>query len=60
MAACNPFKLRRKEVSGLMAGLRQNDRDTTMTKLVYRVIPLPESLVPFIWDYKSLGKDEEI
>eukprot|EP00347_Sterkiella_histriomuscorum_P010832 403374756 len=60
VAACNPFKLRRQEISGLTSGLKMNDRDTTMSRLVYRVIPLPESLVPFIWDYKSLNRNEEI
>ena len=29
------------------------------TKLVYRVLPLPESMIPYIWDYKSLNEDEE-
>ena len=30
-----------------------------MSRLVYRVIPLPESFIPYIWDYKSLNQSEE-
>jgi len=44
----------------MTSGLSVSNRDSTMSRLVYRVLPLPESLVPFIWDYKSLNKSEEI
>ena len=30
-----------------------------MSNLVYRVLPLPESMVAFIWDYKSLNETDE-
>ena len=30
-----------------------------ITYTVYRVNPLPESMISFIWDYKSLNLDEE-
>jgi hypothetical protein len=60
VAACNPYKTRTKEISGLTAGIRTTEEDNTFSKLVYRVIEIPDSMLPFVWDYKSLGKDEEL
>ena len=60
VSACNPYKLHVKEVSGQSSGLKFSNKDTSLSRLVYRVLPLPESLIPFIWDYKSLDKEEEI
>lgn len=59
ISACNPYKLRDKEVSLQTSGLRYKSRDESMSKLVYRVNPLPESMISFIWDYKSLNEVEE-
>jgi E3 ubiquitin-protein ligase RNF213 len=59
ISACNPYKLRDKELSQQTSGLQYKARDETMSRLVYRVNPLPESMISFIWDYKSLNLDEE-
>jgi len=58
IAACNPYKFRKTEVSGMTPGYKISE-DDTYSKLVYRVFEMPDSLVPFIWDYKSLEDLEE-
>jgi hypothetical protein len=55
VSACNPYKLRDKELSQQTSGLQYKARDESISKLVYRVNPLPESMISFIWDYKSLN-----
>lgn len=59
ISACNPYKLRDKELSQQTSGLQYKAKDETMSRLVYRVNPLPESMISYIWDYKSLNLDEE-
>lgn len=59
ISACNPYKLRDKELSQQTSGLQYKARDESMSRLVYRVNPLPESMISFIWDYKSLYLEEE-
>lgn len=54
VSACNPYKLRKNEMNQLSTGLKFREKDIAMSKLVYCVLPLPESMIPFIWDYKSL------
>ena len=39
--------------------MRFGDSDDIKTRLVYRVNELPGSMIPFIWDYKSLNVEEE-
>ncbi|CAG2241117.1 RNF213 [Mytilus edulis] len=60
LAACNPYRLRRNEsilTTGFQGKIKTDDR----SKLVYRVHPLPESFIDFVWDYGSLSQyDEEI
>jgi hypothetical protein len=34
-------------------------KDESHSRLVYRVNPLPESMIPSIWDYKSLNEVDE-
>ena len=53
IAACNPYKVRKanNEV-GLI-------KQRVSTRLVYRVHPLPDSLIDYVWDYGSLSDDEE-
>ncbi|XP_048248430.1 uncharacterized protein LOC124132728 [Haliotis rufescens] len=58
MAACNPYKLRTEE-SIFTAGLDNKVVPDEQSKLVYRVNPLPESMVDYIWDYGSLSKTDE-
>ncbi|XP_046568818.1 uncharacterized protein LOC124277192 isoform X1 [Haliotis rubra] len=58
MAACNPYKLRTEE-SIFTAGLDNKVLPDEQSKLVYRVNPLPESMIDYIWDYGSLSKTDE-
>ncbi|XP_076077139.1 uncharacterized protein LOC143047776 [Mytilus galloprovincialis] len=58
LAACNPYRLQREE-SILTAGLQGKIKTDDRSKLVYRVHPLPESLVDFVWDYGSLSDEDE-
>ncbi|XP_038050831.1 uncharacterized protein LOC119723980 [Patiria miniata] len=58
LAACNPYSLRKGEshTSGLQGKLTVDEQ----SKLVYRVHPLPEALMDYVWDYGALNaKDEE-
>ncbi|XP_052242488.1 E3 ubiquitin-protein ligase rnf213-alpha-like, partial [Dreissena polymorpha] len=70
VAACNPYRkhddalIRRLEQAGL--GYHVNADDTTdklgriaMRRLVYRVQPLPQSLLAIVWDFGQLNADVE-
>ena len=70
VAACNPYKkhedymIERMEQSGL--GFHVKTEDVTenfagipMRHLVYRVIPLPPSMQPLVWDFGQLNNDTE-
>ncbi|KAL4235125.1 hypothetical protein ACF0H5_006763 [Mactra antiquata] len=60
MGACNPYKLRTsKDIS--TAGLEGKVKTDELSRLVYRVLPLPEIMVDYVWDFGSLNeKDEEM
>jgi nucleoside-triphosphatase THEP1 len=53
IAACNPYKIRKD--TGDVGLIKQR----VATKLVYRVHPLPDSLIDYVWDYGSLSENEE-
>ena len=58
MGACNPYKLRSESTistSGLQGKLKTDE----LSKLVYRVLPLPERLVDYVWDFGSLSEKDE-
>ena len=58
MGACNPYKLRTEcEVS--TAGLTEKVKTDDLSKLVYRVLPLPERMVDYVWDFGSLSPTDE-
>jgi len=59
LAACNPYKKAPKNT--LTAGLesKQAMRGKEGARLVYRVHPLPETMLDYIWDYGSLSSMEE-
>ena len=60
MGACNPYQLR--DVPKTTAGLDHVDRQVQydeQSKLVYRVHPLPEGMMDFVWDYGSLDPEDE-
>ena len=58
IAACNPYRLR---PTGQIttAGLCGKTNTDEYSKLVYRVHPLPETMIDFVWDYGSLSKTDE-
>lgn len=58
LAACNPYRLR-SDKSILTTGLQGKIKTDHLSKLVYRVLPLPETMIDFVWDYGSLQKQDE-
>ena len=58
LAACYPYRLRPKEHIKT-AGLKDKDIADEYSKLVYRVHPLPEAMIDFVWDYGSLAPKDE-
>ncbi|XP_053401074.1 uncharacterized protein LOC123550673 [Mercenaria mercenaria] len=59
MGACNPYKLRTTKAIST-AGLEGKAKSDELSRLVYRVLPLPEMMVDYVWDFGSLNeKDEE-
>ena len=60
MGACNPYKLRTESAIST-AGLKGKVQTDELSKLVYRVLPLPERLVDYVWDFGTLSdKDEAV
>ncbi|CAM9642728.1 unnamed protein product [Lampetra planeri] len=66
IAACNPYRkhtdqmIDRLEAAGLGYRIRAEDTEERMGKiplrqLVYRVQPLPPSMLPFVWDFGQLS-----
>lgn len=58
LAACNPYRLRSKN-SILTTGLQSKIKTDQLSKLVYRVNPLPEAMIDYVWDYGSLQNQDE-
>lgn len=59
LAACNPYRLRSDE-SIFTPGLQGKIKTDQLSKFVYRVHPLPETMIDFVWDYGSLQTQDEI
>ncbi|XP_077976279.1 E3 ubiquitin-protein ligase rnf213-alpha-like isoform X2 [Styela clava] len=70
VAACNPYKqlskeaIRKLEDSGLGYRIRTSETthlfgDIPMRTLVYRVVALPPSMQPFVWDFGQLSDEAE-
>ena len=70
VAACNPYRkqddltIDNMEKTGLGYNVQNDDvvdrfATTPMRHLVYRVIPLPPSMQPLVWDFGSLDEDTE-
>lgn len=58
IAACNPYRLRPLgKIS--TAGLSGKTIADEYSRLVYRVHPLPETMIDFVWDYGSLSTNDE-
>jgi ABC-type multidrug transport system fused ATPase/permease subunit len=58
LAACNPYKLRPEEHIKT-AGLEGKNITDEYSGLVYRVHPLPEAMIDYVWDYGSLAEKDE-
>ena len=58
LAACNPYHIRPNEQIKT-AGLDGKDITDECSKLVYRVHPLPEAMIDYVWDYGSLSLKDE-
>ncbi|PAA90242.1 hypothetical protein BOX15_Mlig007869g1 [Macrostomum lignano] len=59
MAACNPYVLRPKSSSSTAGFQTKELREDEMKSLVYRVHPLPESMVELVWDFGRLTDHDE-
>lgn len=70
IAACNPYRKHNEDIiknfekAGLGYYSEKNEiqdklGNLPMRELVYRVQPLPESMLPLIWDFGSLNDDVE-
>ena len=61
--ACNPYLIRKdaREQVGLVYQHQnlESDIEADMKNLVYRVHPLPNSLIEYVWDYGELSGPEE-
>ena len=58
LAACNPYKKRSlKHIK--TAGLESKNINDEYSKLVYRVHPLPETIIDYVWDYGALAPKDE-
>jgi hypothetical protein len=62
LAACNPYRARRKTAmsAGLDAKMNTKISKDKLSMLVYRVHPLPETLMEYIWDFGSLTESDEL
>ena len=58
LAACNPYELRPEE-NIQTAGLEGKNVTDEYSRLVYRVHPLPEAMIAYVWDYGSLAPKDE-
>ncbi|XP_060557066.1 E3 ubiquitin-protein ligase rnf213-alpha-like [Ruditapes philippinarum] len=70
VAACNPYRrhpkhlIEKLEKAGLGYHVRANETNDRLgriplRRLVYRVQPLPQSLLPFVWDFGQLTIEVE-
>lgn len=58
LAACNPYRLR-KPGKILTAGLDGKVKMDEFSRFVYRVHPLPEAMIDYVWDYGTLHRSDE-
>ncbi|XP_028396213.1 uncharacterized protein LOC114520186 [Dendronephthya gigantea] len=58
LAACNPYVLRSEEQIKT-GGLEVKNIIDEYSGLVYRVHPLPEAMIDYVWDYGSLSPTDE-
>ncbi|XP_072339649.1 E3 ubiquitin-protein ligase rnf213-alpha-like isoform X3 [Scyliorhinus torazame] len=71
IAACNPYRkhsedmIRRLEMAGLGYRVKAEETEDKLGKvplrqLVYRVQPLPPSMIPLVWDFGQLSDKAEL
>ena len=58
IAACNPYRLR-PDGTILTSGLSEKTSTDEYSRLVYRVHPLPETMIDYVWDYGSVSPEDE-
>ncbi len=58
IAACNPYRLR-PVGKILTSGLSEKASRDEYSRLVYRVHPLPETMIDYVWDYGSVSPEDE-
>ncbi|RUS21992.1 hypothetical protein BC937DRAFT_90712 [Endogone sp. FLAS-F59071] len=59
-AACNPYRLRDQTKTGVAGLSLQDKRYEEHSPLVYQVLPLPQTLIDYVWSFGTLQpKDEE-
>ncbi|KAJ4460556.1 putative E3 ubiquitin-protein ligase [Paratrimastix pyriformis] len=60
ITACNPFRKRDPGKRALTAGLENRVSQTDpLSQLVYRVHPLPDAMLDWVWDYGILDERDE-
>ncbi|KAK3289270.1 hypothetical protein CYMTET_3293 [Cymbomonas tetramitiformis] len=59
IAACNPYRKRDPARLPPSAGFNSKLRPDAMSSLVYRVTPLPEGMLDFVWDFGGLAREDE-
>ena len=63
LAACNPYRKwppgHQSHTPGLVFQLGESTAPDAMSSLVYRVVPLAETLADFIFDFGALTEDKE-
>ncbi|KAJ4457995.1 putative e3 ubiquitin-protein ligase [Paratrimastix pyriformis] len=60
ITACNPFRKRDPSKRALTAGLEARvSQSDPLSQLVYRVHPLPDAMLDWVWDYGVLDERDE-
>ena len=65
IAACNPYRLKKGDVESTVGLVFQYQQDENpipdpLEKLVYRVLPLPETMMEYVFDYGALPSNTEM
>jgi E3 ubiquitin-protein ligase RNF213 len=59
LAACNPYRLMSNKQQDNIVGLKDAKAMHMPKKLVFRVHPLPQTMMDYVWDFGSLTVDSE-
>jgi hypothetical protein len=54
IAACNPYRHKKKSVQMSTGGLKHRSISTNSNKMAFTVNPPPLSMVQIMWDYQQL------